>query len=138
MDITSLCTGPPPSPDELAVVSEFVRATNAGELERLVALFSQDAQVNDQLRNFWGLDEITAWIDREIVGEQVRLNAASLKKHHDVVILNAEITGSFEIPRMPHPMIFDLYFTVREARIIRLLVLLARQDMPEPEIRRTA
>jgi len=136
MDITSLYTGPTPSHDELAVVSEFVRATNAGELQQLVALFSQDAQVNDQLRNFWGLDEITSWIGREIVGEQVRLNAFSLKKHYDVVILNAEITGNFETPRVSQPMIFDLHFTVQSAKIIRLLILLARQDMPEPEIRR--
>jgi len=138
MDIASLCMGPTPSHDELTVVSEFVRATNAGELERLIALFSQDAQVNDQLRNFWGLDEIAAWLSREIVGEQARLNARSLRKHYDTVILNAEITGNFETPRVLHPMVFDLYFTLKGARIIRLLILLARQDMPEPEIRRVA
>jgi len=138
MDITSLCMGAKPSPDELVVVSEFVRATNAGELARLLVLFAQDAQVNDQLRNFWGLDEIAAWIGREIIGEQTRLNAVSVRKHYDVVILNAEITGNFETPRVSHPMIFDLYFTVQDARIIRLLILLAPQDTLEPEIRRTA
>ena len=136
MDIASLCTGPTPSPDELAVVAEFVRATNAGESQRLVAQFSPDAQVNDQLRNFWGIDEIAAWIAREIIGEQARLNAMSLRKHYDVIILNAEITGNFETPRVSHPMIFDLYFTVQDTRIIRLLILLVRQDGPEPEIRR--
>src|SRR5580765_2404956 len=134
MDITSLCAGPTPSHDELAVISEFVRATNAGEPNQLAALFSQDAQVNDQLRNFWGLDEIASWIGREIVGEQVKLDPIGLKKHYDVVILDAEMTGNFETSQASRPLVFDLHFTVQNAKIIRLLVLLARQDIQEPEI----
>ncbi len=138
MDITSLCSGALPSGDELAAVAEFVRATNAGELAALAALFADDAQVNDQLRNFWGRAEIASWLEREIVGEQVQLNPLGVRKHYGVVMLNAQIRGDFETPRVPQPMVFDLYFTVHGTKIVRLLVLLARADAPEAEIRRAS
>ena len=137
MNPTPPCSGISPSADELASVAELVRATKAGELETLTALFAADAQVNDQLRNFWGHAEIRSWLEREIVGEKVELNVLGITKHYDVVIVNAEIRGDFEMPRIPQPMVFDLYFTVHESRIVRLLILLARTDTPEPEIRRS-
>ena len=136
MDITSLCAGPAASAEELAVVAEFIRATNAGDLAALIALFAADAQVNDQLRNFWGLAEIAPWLEAEIVGERVALKPLSVRKHYDVVIVAAEISGAFEAPRLPQPMTVDLHFTLQGSRIVRLLVLLARDDTPEPDIRR--
>ena len=138
MDITSLCAQAGLAADESAAVAGFFRATNAGELAPLAALFADDAQVNDQLRNFWGRDEIASWLQREIVGEKVELRALGIRKHYDVVMVNTEIHGDFETPRVAQPMVFDLHFTVRGARIVRLLVLLARADAAEPEIRRTA
>jgi hypothetical protein len=135
MDTTFLSTGPAPLPDELAIVSEFIRGANAGELATLVHLFSSDAQVNDQLRNFWGIAEITHWLEREIIGEQVRLRPSRPMKHYGVVILNAEISGNFEVPREMQPMRFDLHFTVQNSKIVRLLILLARDDTAEAEIR---
>lgn len=136
MDITSLSAGPAPSAEELAVVAEFVRATNAGELASLRALFADDAQVNDQLRNFWGADEIAAWLATEIVGERVELKLLRLRKHYDVVIAAAEIRGEYEAAPTAQPMAVDLHFTVQGARIVRLLILLARDDALEPDIRR--
>ncbi len=136
MDNTSLSTGPAPSAEELALVAAFVRATNAGELAALEALFAADALVNDQLRNFWGIQEIRAWLEREIVGERVALKVLRVRKHYDAIIATAEISGEFETPRLPQPMTVDLHFTLQDARIVRLLVLLARDDTPEPDIRR--
>ncbi len=138
MDIASLCAGSAFSADERSVVAEFVRATNAGEIESLAALFAEDAQVNDQLRNFWGREAIASWLRREIVGEKVELDALGIRKHYDVVMLSAGIRGDFERPRSAQPMTFDLHFTVRASRIVRLLVLLARVDTSEPELRRAS
>ncbi len=138
MDITSLCAGPPPSAEELAVIAEFVRATNAGELAALQALFTADAQVNDQLRNFWGMEEIASWLAAEIVGERVELKLLRIKKHYEVVIAAAEIRGEFEAAPTAQPMTIDLNFTVQRSMIVRLLILLARDDASEPELRRMA
>lgn len=136
MDIASLCSANLLSANERAVVVAFVRAINAGELEPLAALFADDAQVNDQLRNFWGIAQITSWLAREIVAEKVQLDARGIRKHYDVVMLTAGIRGEFEAPRVAQPMIFDLHFTVQGMLIVRLLILLARSETQEPEIRR--
>lgn len=138
MDIDALCAGNLFSADERAVVAGFVRATNAGDIEALVALFAEDAQVNDQLRNFWGREAIAAWLRREIVGEKLELDVLGIRKHYDVVMLSAGIRGNFEWPRSAQPMILDLHFTVQASTIVRLLVLLARVETEEPELRRAS
>ena len=138
MDLASLCSGHRPAAHELELIARFIGATNAGELASLAALFDEDAQVNDQLRNFWGRAEIGAWLEREIVGERIVLKALGIKKHYDVVMVSAEIRGDFETPPVLQPLIVDLYFTVKAPRILRLLILLARVGTQEPDIRRAS
>ena len=137
MDVKSLCSGNTFSTDERAVVTEFVRAVNAGKIEALVELFAEDALVNDQLRNFWGRGAIDEWLRREIVAVNVELDVLAIRKHYDVVMLSAGIRGDFESPCAAQPMGFDLHFTLHGSRIVRLLILLARVDTSEPELRRT-
>ncbi len=136
MDVRLLCAGNSFSTDERAVVAEFVRAANVGEIEVLVELFAKDALVNDQLRNFWGRKAIGEWLRREIVAVNVELDVLAIRKHYDVVMVSAGIRGDFESPRAAQPMVFDLHFTLHESRIVRLLILLAHVDTSEPELRR--
>jgi len=124
------------TPDEAAAVTKFVDAVNSGEIVPLARLFAADAQVNDQLRNFWGLDAIAAWLQREIVGEHVKLNVQGVRKHYDAVIVGAEMSGDFDATGMDKPLAVDLYFTMRSEQIVRLLVLLSRAEATEPEVRR--
>ena len=121
--------------NESAVVSEFVNHVNSEALSPLVSLFAVDAHVNDQLRNFWGLDSITDWLKHEIVGDQVRMAVRSVRKHYDVVILEVEMSGDFAVAGALQPVVVDCHFTLHGAKIIRLLMLLARQDSAEPEVR---
>src|SRR5882724_8793815 len=116
------------TPDEAAAVTKFVDAVNSGEIVPLARLFAADAQVNDQLRNFWGLDAIAAWLQREIVGEHVKLNVQGVRKHYDAVIVGAEMSGDFDATGMDKPLAVDLYFTMRSEQIVRLLVLLSRAE----------
>jgi len=118
-----------------ALVGEFVNHVNGGALVPLVSLFAADAHVNDQLRNFWGLASITDWLKHEIVGDQVRMAVRSVRKHYDVVILEVEMSGDFAVAGALQPVVVDCHFTLHGAKIIRLLMLLARQDSAEPEVR---
>jgi len=121
---------------EAAAVADLVRAVNGGEHVPLTHLFAADAQVNDQLRNFWGLDAISDWLKREIVDEHVKLEVRSIRKHYDVVILDAEMSGDFAAAGLPQPLVVDIYVTVHDAKVVRLLILLVRNDVAEPEVRR--
>lgn len=127
---------PGPAPDEAAVVSAFLAAVNDGSLAELVGLFADDAHVNDQLRNFWGLGAISAWLGEEIVGEAVRLSVQRVRKHYDVLIVTALMHGNFEAAMPDVPLVVDFYFTVADGRIVRLQLLISREDVPEPEIRK--
>jgi hypothetical protein len=124
------------APTEAAAVTDFVMAVNGGKHLFLSSLFAADAQVNDQLRNFWGSDAISDWLKQEIVDEHVKLTVRSVRKHYDVVILDAEMSGDFAATGLPQPLTVDMYITVHDAKIVRLLILLVRNEVAEPEIRR--
>ena len=79
---------------------------------------------------------IAAWLQREIVGEHVKLNVQGVRKHYDAVIVGAEMSGDFDATGMDKPLAVDLYFTMRSEQIVRLLVLLSRAEATEPEVRR--
>lgn len=124
------------APDEAAVVTAFLAAVNDGSLADLVRLFADDAHVNDQLRNFWGLGAISAWLGEEIVGDAVRLAVQRVRKHYEVVIVTAVMHGDFEAAMPDVPLVVDFYFTVAGGRIVRLQLLISREDVMEPEIRK--
>jgi ketosteroid isomerase-like protein len=56
------------------LVETYVAATNAFDLDRLLATFADDALVNDQLRDYWGKAAIREWAERDIIGERLTMN----------------------------------------------------------------
>jgi hypothetical protein len=46
-------------------VTEYIEASNAFDGERLISAFADDALVSDARREFWGVDSIKRWSDRE-------------------------------------------------------------------------
>jgi len=118
------------------VVEFFVEAVNAFDTDRLIGLFAQDAYVNDQLRDFWGIGAIGKWIRREIVGTRFRMDVLSAKRHFGDLILSAKVSGDFDKTGLPDPMILSFLFSVCDGRIVRLIVLMTRPEETEPDIRR--
>jgi len=119
------------SPGTDSVVADFIAAVNDGDLRTVLGLFAPDAQVNDQLRNFWGIHSICEWLEREIIGERVNIKAVDVRQHYDVAIVTAELRGDFVATGMPQPVIVDIYFTIKDARIVRLQLLMVRDDDDE-------
>jgi len=56
------------------VVAEHIDAVNAMDTDRIVDTFAADAYVNDNRREFVGLDAIRRWVDRELVGDKVTIH----------------------------------------------------------------
>lgn len=121
---------------EPSVISAFVQGVNAAALTVLIDLFAHDAHVNDQLRNFWGCEAIARWLEQEIIGDNVRLLVLKVREHYDTQIVEAEMSGAFSQGSSRQPLGVDLHFTARAGRIVRLLVLLRRDEGAEPEVRR--
>lgn len=137
MDTTPSDAGVPQRhSDADGVATDFVAAVNAGDLRAVIGLFAPDAQVNDQLRNFWGINAICEWLEREIIGERVNIKVVDARRHYDVVILTTELRGDFAVTGMSQPVIVDIYFTIKDARIVRLQLLMVREDDEEADIRK--
>jgi hypothetical protein len=73
-----------------------------------------DPLVNDIRREFWGRPAIKAWAEREIFGNNVSM---------EVLHAPAKFDGTYDKTGLPDPLVLTLYFTLREGRIARLIIL---------------
>lgn len=124
--------GPP------GAAGRFIQAVNRSDLEALCGCFSADALVNDQLRDFWGRRAIDAWAQEEVIDERLALRVTEIREHHGEVIVTAAADGDFDRDGLPDPLMLTLHFTLRQAWIVRLIILVNLASGAEPQIRRQA
>jgi hypothetical protein len=108
-------TLPPP-------ISAYIDATNRFNLDGLVALFDDDALVNDHRDEFIGKERIRAWAAREIIGDHVTLKVVNQRVVGNHVALKAEIDGNFDKKGLPSPLVLALYFCLTGSKISALVI----------------
>jgi ketosteroid isomerase-like protein len=111
-------------------VQGYVAASNAFDGDALIAWFAEDAFVNDARREFWGADAIRRWLDREVIGDRVTMDVTSVIGHRGDVAVNAVMDGEYEKAGLPDPLVLTHYFTIRDDRIVRLIII---RNEPTPE-----
>ena len=105
-----------------APVSAYVDATNAFDIDALVATFAEDALVNDHRDEFTGRDAIRAWAQREIIGDRVTLHATGVTCRGNAVAVTANIDGNFDKTGLPNPLVLTFYFSISGERIVQLII----------------
>ncbi len=110
-------------------IARYIRASNTFNLDLLVASFADDALVNDRRRDFWGVAAIKNWASREIIEDQVTMRVIKVVEHHGEVIVAAHMDGKYDKTDLPDPLALTFYFTVREDKIVRLIVLHNQPDL---------
>lgn len=105
------------------VVAEYVAAVNAFDLDRIVATFTPDAYVNDVSREIWGTNAIRAFMSKEIVGDHVTLEVHEVLDHYGETIVRARVDGTYDKTNLPDELILTSYFTVRDDRIVTLIII---------------
>jgi SnoaL-like domain len=105
------------------VVAEYVAAVNAFDEDAVVATFADDALVNDVRREFWGKDAIRRWVREEIVGDRVTVEPIDVIGHHEQTILRGRYDGEYDKTNLPDELILTSYFTVRDGRIVTLIII---------------
>ena len=110
-------------------VAAYIEATNSFDLEGLVALFADDALVNDQLRDYWGKPAIREWAARDIIGQGLTMNVTTVIEHYENFIVTANIVGKFDMTGLPNPLVHAFYFTSYGERIVQLIILRNRSDI---------
>ena len=106
-----------------AVVAEHLAAVNACDEDAIMATFADDALVNDAHREFWGVEAIRRWVAREMVGDRVSIDVTEVIDHHGQAVVRGRYDGDFDRTNLPDEIILTNYFTVRDGKIVTLIVI---------------
>jgi hypothetical protein len=104
-------------------VQAYVDAVNAFDGDAIIATFAPDALVNDIRREFRGTAAIRGWLDPEIVDVKVTMRPVGVRDHYGDVIVEAEMDGEYDKTGLPDPLVLTHYFTVRDDRIVTLIII---------------
>ena len=106
-----------------SVVAGHIDAVNAHDEDAIVATFADGALVNDAHREFWGSEAIRRWVAREMTGDQVTIDVTEVIDHHGDTIVRGRYDGTFDKTNLPEELILTNYFTVRDGKIVSLIVI---------------
>jgi hypothetical protein len=105
------------------ILATHVTAVNDFDEDAIVATFADDALVNDAHREFWGTEAIRRWVAKEMVGDRVTIEVTEVLDHHGQTIVRGRYDGEFDKTNLPDELILTNYFTVRDGKIISLIVI---------------
>jgi hypothetical protein len=105
------------------VVAEHLAAVNAYDEDAIVATFADDALVNDAHREFRGVQALRRWVAKEMVGDRVSIEVTEVIDHHGQTIVRGRYDGDFDRTNLPDEIILTNYFTVRDGKIVTLIVI---------------
>jgi hypothetical protein len=105
------------------VIAEHIRAINSFDVDAVVSTFADDAYVNDNRREFRGLDAIRRWVTKEMVGDSVTIDVMEVDNHHGDTIVRGRYDGTYDKTNLPDELILSNYFSVRDGKIVSLVVI---------------
>jgi hypothetical protein len=103
-------------------VAAYIAATNAFDLDAMMATFAAHALVNDHREEFDGVDAIREWARREIVGDRVTLEVAAAATRGMSAQVTAIVRGDFDKTGLPDTLMLTLYFAVGGGKIDQLVI----------------
>ena len=110
--------------DELTgIIAEHIDAVNASDTHRIVATFAADAYVNDNHREFVGVDAIRRWVAKEIVGDKVAIDVREVLVHYGDTIVRGAYDGTFDKTNLPDELVLTNYFSERDGKIVSLVII---------------
>jgi hypothetical protein len=113
-----------------SVILDHIRAHNTPDPAAFVATFTADALLNDARREWVGADAISKWAEREIFGDNVRVELDSAYEHNGTYIVRLKNDGDFDKTGLPDPIILTNYFKLIDNKIAELIVILNMVSYP--------
>jgi ketosteroid isomerase-like protein len=112
-----------------AVITEYLRAVNAFDIEAIVATFADDAYVNDNRREIRGKDAIRRFMAKEFVGDSVTMEVREVVTHYGDIIVRARFDGTYDKTNLPDELVMSSYFSIRDGEIVSLMIIF---NQPSP------
>jgi len=111
------------------LIEAYVRATNNHDRASYMALFAEDAIVEDIGREFRGHDAIREWSNHEVFGADVTLDVLDFTNKNREAVVQTLVDGTFDRTGLPNPLIIIHSITTKGDKIVRL-----RCQLPEPAV----
>ena len=100
------------------ILTEYIRASNAHEVEAILACFSEAATVRDENETLHGKAAIRGWIAKTITRYSFRFDPLSLHQDEDETILSMSVSGTFP----GSPVTLDFQFRTEGGKIASLSI----------------
>jgi hypothetical protein len=107
----------------VGVIADHIAAVNAFDTDAIIATFADNAYVNDNRREFRGIDAIRRFVEKEIVGDNVTMDVREVVEHYGDTIVRAAYEGDFDKTNLPDEVVLSNYFSVRDGRIVSLVII---------------
>jgi hypothetical protein len=111
------------------IVAELINAINAHDTDRIMNTFADDAYVNDNRREIWGVDGIRKLMDNEFVEFKVTMDVRQIIDHYGDIIVSAKYDGTYDRTDLPDEVVMSNYFSIRDGKIVGLTIIL---NQPSP------
>jgi hypothetical protein len=95
----------------------YVRAINTGDAAAFVALFDDEAVVEDAGRVHRGAAAIREWAEREIFAARVTLEVLGRSVRGGEEIVTTKVDGEFDRTGLPDPLLIDQCLAVKGGKI---------------------
>ncbi len=106
------------------IIAQHIAVVNAFDTNAIVSTFADDAFVNDAHREFWGMDAIRRWVEKEMVGDKVTIDVREVVDHYGDTIVRGAYDGEYDKTNLPAgDLILSNYFSVRDGKIVSLIVI---------------
>jgi SnoaL-like domain len=109
--------------DLTGIVAEHIDAINAGDTDRAVATFAEDADVNDNHREFVGVDAIRRWATNKVVANKAAIEVREVLDHYGDTMVRVAYDGTFDRTTLPDDILMTNYFSVRDGKIVSLMII---------------
>jgi hypothetical protein len=76
-----------------------------------------------RLRSLQQPDAIRRWVAKEMVGDKIVLEVTEVIEHYGETIVRGRYDGDFDKTNLPDEVILTNYFTVRDGKIVTLMVI---------------
>lgn len=105
--------------------ASYVRTTNGNDPAGLIALFAEDAIVDDAGRIIQGREAIRKWAASDLFTANVTLDPLGVSGNESDATITAKVDGTFDRAGLPDPLIMTFQILAIDGRITKLTCRLA-------------
>jgi uncharacterized protein (TIGR03067 family) len=107
--------------------ASYVRTINAKDQAAFIALFADDAVVDDAGRTIQGREAIKAWAADDIFAADVTLSVLSSRGNEHSASVTGKVDGTFDRTGLPNPLVMTFDVATRAEKITKLTCRLAEK-----------